>query len=85
MAQGDSRQDPGEKYGESGGESGMVDRAIALSAPLLDLLLAAGERVSRIAEPVDYEYYPVHRHEDGQADRGRDGQDSGERPDDDRR
>ncbi|MGI8462221.1 MAG: hypothetical protein ACR2OC_11410 [Solirubrobacterales bacterium] len=32
---------------------------IGLAAPALDLLLAAGERVSRIAEPDDHEYYPV--------------------------
>lgn len=35
------------------------ETAIAAAAPLLDLILAAGERISRIAEPVDYEYYPV--------------------------
>ena len=85
MEQGDSRQEPDEANGESGREPGMVDRAIALSAPLLDLLLAVGERVSRIAEPVDYEYYPVHRREEGKAARGKSGQDSGERSDDDRR
>jgi len=32
---------------------------IALAAPALDLLLAAGDRISRIAEPEDHEYYPV--------------------------
>lgn len=32
---------------------------IGISAPFLDLLLAVGDRVSRIAEPQDYEYYPV--------------------------
>lgn len=85
MEQGDSRQEPDEANGESGREPGMVDRAIALSAPLLDLLLAVGERVSRIAEPVDYEYYPVHRPEDTEAARGKGGQASGERSDDDRR
>jgi hypothetical protein len=39
-----------------------VDRAetlIGLAAPFLDLLLAVGDRISRIAEPQDYEYYPV--------------------------
>ena len=81
MEQGDSRQESG----EANGEPGMVDRAIALSAPLLDLLLAVGERVSRIAEPVDYEYYPVHRREEGKPARGKSGQVSGERSDDDRR
>lgn len=32
---------------------------IGLSAPFLDLVLAVGDRISRIAEPQDYEYYPV--------------------------
>jgi hypothetical protein len=36
-----------------------VEGLIALSAPALDLLLAVGERVSRIAEPDDPEHYPV--------------------------
>jgi uncharacterized protein (DUF58 family) len=38
---------------------GRFETAISLAAPLLDLVLAVGDRVSRIAEPVDYEYYPV--------------------------
>ncbi len=36
-----------------------VETAISVVAPLLDLVLAAGERLSRIAEPTDYEYYPI--------------------------
>ncbi len=32
---------------------------IGVAAPFLDLLLAVGDRISRIAEPQDYEYYPV--------------------------
>jgi hypothetical protein len=36
-----------------------VETLIGLAAPLLDLLLAVGDRISRIAEPQDYEYYPV--------------------------
>jgi hypothetical protein len=35
------------------------ERLIGLSAPFLDLVLAVGDRISRIAEPQDYEYYPV--------------------------
>lgn len=35
------------------------EQAIGAAAPVLDLVLAIGERISRIAEPVDYEYYPV--------------------------
>jgi hypothetical protein len=30
-----------------------------VAAPFLDLVLAVGERISRAAEPEDYEYYPV--------------------------
>ncbi|MFN8160168.1 MAG: hypothetical protein U0R52_03875 [Solirubrobacterales bacterium] len=36
-----------------------IEALIGLAAPLLDALLAVGDRVSRIAEPEDYEYYPV--------------------------
>jgi hypothetical protein len=36
-----------------------VEGLIVLAAPALDLLLAVGERVSRIAEPEDPEHYPV--------------------------
>ena len=32
---------------------------IGLAAPFLDMVLAVGDRVSRVAEPKDYEYYPV--------------------------
>lgn len=35
------------------------ERAIGLAAPLLDLVLGVGERISRIAEPTDHEYYPI--------------------------
>jgi hypothetical protein len=31
---------------------------IRLAAPALDLMLAMGDRVSRIVEPQDVEYYP---------------------------
>jgi hypothetical protein len=36
-----------------------VETVIGLAAPVLDLVLAVGDRISRIAEPNDYEYYPV--------------------------
>lgn len=36
-----------------------VEGLIALAAPFLDVLLAIGERISRIAEPTDHEYYPI--------------------------
>ena len=32
---------------------------IGIAAPFLDVVLAVGERISRVAEPNDYEYYPV--------------------------
>ena len=32
---------------------------IGLAAPFLDVLLAAGDRISRIVEPGDNEYYPI--------------------------
>lgn len=40
------------------------ESAIVTVSPLLDLVLAAGERISRFAEPVDYEYYPVHEEDE---------------------
>jgi hypothetical protein len=36
-----------------------VETVIGLAAPFLDIVLAVGDRISRIAEPEDYEYYPV--------------------------
>jgi hypothetical protein len=35
-----------------------IEGLIRLAAPALDLMLAVGERVSRIVEPEDVEYYP---------------------------
>jgi hypothetical protein len=35
-----------------------VEGLIRLATPALDLLLAVGERVSKIVEPEDVEYYP---------------------------
>jgi hypothetical protein len=35
-----------------------VEGLIGLAAPALDLVLAVGERVSKIVEPEDVEYYP---------------------------
>jgi len=35
-----------------------VEALIRLAAPALDLVLAVGERVSRLVEPEDTEYYP---------------------------
>ena len=36
-----------------------VETEIRLMAPGLNLVLAAGERLSRIVEPEDSEYYPI--------------------------
>lgn len=38
---------------------GRVEGVIAAAAPFLDVLLGVGERISRIAEPTDHEYYPI--------------------------
>ncbi len=35
-----------------------VEDLIRLAAPGLTLLLAVGERISRLVEPEDHEYYP---------------------------
>ena len=36
-----------------------VESLIGLAAPALNLVLAFGDRLSRIVEPEDSEYYPV--------------------------
>lgn len=36
-----------------------METLIGIAAPFLDVVLAVGDRVSRLAEPNDYEYYPV--------------------------
>jgi len=35
-----------------------VESVIRIAAPALNLVLAVGERISRIVEPEDHEYYP---------------------------
>jgi hypothetical protein len=35
-----------------------IESLIRLAAPALDLVLAVGDRVSRVIEPHDVEYYP---------------------------
>lgn len=35
------------------------ESVITTVSPFLDLVLAVGERISRIAEPTDFEYYPI--------------------------
>ncbi len=36
-----------------------IEGLIAAASPALDLLLGVGDLISRIAEPVDHEHYPV--------------------------
>ncbi len=36
-----------------------IETLISLAAPAVNLVLAFGERLSRIVEPEDSEYYPV--------------------------
>lgn len=36
-----------------------VEGLIGVAAPFLDIVLGVGERISRIAEPTDHEYYPI--------------------------
>jgi hypothetical protein len=36
-----------------------IEGVIGVAAPVLDLILAAGDRVSRLVEPEDHDYYPV--------------------------
>jgi hypothetical protein len=36
-----------------------VETIIGLMAPALDLILVAGDRLSRLVEPEDYDYYPA--------------------------
>jgi hypothetical protein len=35
-----------------------VESVIRIAAPALNLVLAVGERVSKLVEPEDHEYYP---------------------------
>ena len=35
-----------------------MESVIRLAAPALNLVLAVGERISRLVEPEDHEYYP---------------------------
>jgi hypothetical protein len=44
-----------------------IEAGIALAGPLLDGVLAIGEKISRLAEPEDYEYYPVREEDESSA------------------
>ena len=43
-----------------------VETVISLMAPALTLVLAAGDRISRLVAPEDHEYYPVRPMADGE-------------------
>jgi hypothetical protein len=36
-----------------------VESLIGVAAPVLDLVLLVGDRISRVVEPEDHEYYPA--------------------------
>jgi hypothetical protein len=36
-----------------------IESMIGLMAPALNVVLMAGDRISRIVQPEDYDYYPV--------------------------
>jgi hypothetical protein len=36
-----------------------VETVIRLASPALNLILAVGERISKVVEPEDHEYYPT--------------------------
>jgi hypothetical protein len=36
-----------------------VESLIGLAAPVLDFVLSVGDRISRVIEPEDHEYYPA--------------------------
>lgn len=44
-----------------------VERVIAALAPLLDLMLAVGDRVSRVLDPDDPQYQPPHMARHGES------------------
>lgn len=50
-----------------------VESVIRIAAPALNLVLAVGERVSRLVEPEDHEYYPPRGGAGGTGGRGADG------------
>lgn len=46
---------------------GRIETAIRVVSPLLDLMLAVGERVSRLLEPDDPAYLPARMQSDGES------------------
>ena len=41
---------------------------ITTVSPLFDVVLAVGERISRLTEPTDFEYYPIRDEEPDSTD-----------------
>ena len=56
-----------------------VETVIRIIAPALNLVLAAGERLSRIVEPDDPEYYPARVDSSGETPLSIDGNGRGRR------
>jgi hypothetical protein len=48
-----------------------VETLIGLMAPALTVVLAAGDRISRIVAPEDHEYYPARPMTDGEEQNAR--------------
>jgi hypothetical protein len=46
---------------------GRIEAGIRLAAPFLDLLLAVGERVSRLISPDDPDYVPARMRSEGES------------------
>jgi hypothetical protein len=44
-----------------------IETAIRVVSPVLDLVLAVGDRVSRVLEPDDPAYVPARMHSDGES------------------
>jgi hypothetical protein len=46
---------------------GRIEAMIRIASPLLDLLIAVGDRVSRVLEPDDPAYIPARMHREGES------------------
>lgn len=42
-----------------------IESLITFVSPVFDAVLSVGERISKVAEPIDHEYYPIHLEEAG--------------------
>lgn len=46
------------------------ESVISAASPFLDLIMGVGDRVSKLLEPNDYEYYPIRAAEPGEGGEG---------------